>query len=189
MVLIVMSIALGMIVPRISISSRRQTENTVRAVASMVALCAQRSVGGSEITALVYGEDEDGWTLHIEVLRQERGNYDRTEREWRRDPFAPEVRLDTCRVQRMTMDGVEFNQESFRMVFEPGVQRPQVSMTIVEGTSEPEGYQRSDQRVWQIDLPSYALRPVISGLSAGETQLEAPQPIDLDALGRVEESW
>ncbi|MFG0291684.1 MAG: type II secretion system protein [Phycisphaerales bacterium JB050] len=186
-VLIVMAIAMGMIVPRVSTSTHRQSENMVRAVSSMVALCAQRSVAGSEISALVYDAEER--TLRVEVLRQERGNYDRTDREWRSDPFAPEVRLETCRVQRVVMDGVSFNQESFRLVFEPGVQRPQVSMTIAEGESEPDGYQRSDQRVWQIDLPSYALRPVVSGLSTGAVELGAPQPIDLDAMGQVEESW
>jgi hypothetical protein len=171
----------------VSSSSRRQAENSVRSAAAMVALAAQRSVTSSEFSALVYDHEEG--TLHVEVLRQQRGNYDRTEREWRRDPFAPAVTLSGCRVQQFTADGLRFGDESFRIVFEPGVSRPQISMTIVEAGPEGRVDARDAGRTWQIDLAPYALRPVVTGLSSGVGQLEVPQPIDLDSIGRVEESW
>jgi prepilin-type N-terminal cleavage/methylation domain-containing protein len=186
-VLIVMAITVGLIAPRVSSSANRQAENSVRSAASMVGLVAQRSVTSSEYSALVYDHEEG--TLHVEVLRQQRGNYDRTERAWRRDPFAPTVRLEACRVQQMTVDSLRFDSESFRVVFEPGIARPQVSMTIARSNEDGVIDVRNPGRTWQIDLAPYALRPVISGLSSGAGRSDVPRPIDLDSLGKVEESW
>lgn len=186
-VLIVAGIVVGLIAPRISTSTRRSTENSVRAVASMLAIVAQRSVSSSEVSALVY--DHEAGTLHVEVLRQERGNYDRTERVWRRDAFAPEVALNGCRVTSFTTDGLRVSENSFRLVFEPGVTRPQISMTIAESTEQGTTTRADGGRTWQIDLPAYALRPVVSGLLSGPGVNGVAEPIDLDQLGRVEQDW
>jgi len=183
--LLVVGVVLGLIVPRVRTTERRQAENSVRAAAQMVAIAAQRASTSSEVSALVYDHEEG--TLHIEVLRQQRGNYDRTEQEWRRDGFAPEVTLLGCRISELVTDGLVVREDSFRIVLEQGVSRPQISVTISQAGGDPVSV-LADGRSWRIDLPAYALRPVVTGLiSAAPTGV--PQPIDLDALGRVEQSW
>lgn len=183
--LLVVGVVLGLVVPRVRSTERRQVENSVRAAAQMIAIAAQRASTSSEVSALVY--DHEAGTLHIEVLRQERGNYDRTEREWRRDAFAPEVTLSGCRIAELVTDGTVIREDSFRVVFDQGVSRPQIALTIAQASGEPVEL-RPDARTWRIDLPSYALRPVVTGLITAN-QGGVPQPIDLDAMGRVEQSW
>ena len=183
--LLVVGVVLGLIVSRVRTTERRQAENSVRAAAQMVAIAAQRASTSSEVSALVYDHEEG--TLHIEVLRQQQGNYDRTEREWRRDAFAPEVTLSGCRISELVTDGLVVREDSFRIVLEQGVSRPQISVTISQAGGDPLAV-LADGRSWRIDLPAYALRPVVTGLiSAAPTGV--PQPIDLDAMGRVEQSW
>ena len=186
-VLLVAGIVVGLIAPRVSTSTRRSTENSVRAASSMLAIVAQRAASSSELSALVYDHEEG--SLFVEVLRQQRGNYDRTERVWRRDPFAPEVVLSGCRVSSFVTDGLRVSEDSFRLVFEPGVTRPQISMTIAESTSGATRTAVDGGRTWQIDLPAYALRPVVTGLLSEPTVRDVPEPIDLDQLGRVEQDW
>lgn len=183
--LLVVGVVLGLIVPRVRTTERRQAENSVRAAAQMVAIAAQRASTSSEVSALVY--DHEAGTLHIEVLRQQRGNYDRTEREWRRDAFAPEVTLTGCRISELVTDGLVVREESFRVVMEQGVSRPQISVTIAQAGGDPVAV-FADGRSWRIDLPAYALRPVVTGLISASPS-GVPQPIDLDAMGRVEQSW
>lgn len=186
-VLLIAGIVVGLIAPRVSTSTRRSTENSVRAAASMLAIVAQRAASSSELSALVYDHEEG--TLSVEVLRQQQGSYNRTERVWRRDPFAPEVVLSGCRVSSFVTDGMRVSEDSFRLVFEPGVSRPQISMTLTEATSGATRTTVDGGRTWQIDLPSYALRPVVSGLISEPNAREVPEPIDLDQLGRVEQDW
>jgi prepilin-type N-terminal cleavage/methylation domain-containing protein len=184
--LLVVGVVLGLVVPRVRTTERRQAENSVRAAAQLVAIAAQRASTSSEVSALVYDHEEG--TLHIEVLREQRGNYDRTERVWRRDAFAPSVTLTGCRISEMVSDGSTIREQSFRIVFEQGVARPQISMSIAQATGSPVEFLR-DGRSWRIDMPSYALRPVVTGLITDVPGASVPQPIDLDALGRVNQSW
>ena len=183
--LLVVGVVLGLIVPRVRTTERRQAENSVRAAAQMVAIAAQRASTSSEVSALVY--DHETGTLHIEVLRQERGNYDRTDREWRRDAFAPEITLAGCRIAELVTDGLVVREDSFRVVFEQSVSRPQIAMTIAQASGDPVSI-LPEGRTWRIDLPAYALRPVVTGLISSSAP-DVPQPIDLDAMGRVEQSW
>lgn len=184
--LLVLGVVLGLVVPRVTSTDRRRAENSVRSVASLVAIAAQRASTSPELSALVYDHEEG--TLHIEAMRQQRGNYDRTEREWRRDVFAPQVTLNGCRISEMVAGGVPVRDDSFRLVFEPGVARPHLSLSIAEASGDPVETLPGG-RSWQIDLPGYALRPVVSGLLTDQAGSAVPEPIDLDALGRVEQSW
>lgn len=184
--LLVLAVAMGLIVPRLTISDRRQAENSVRAAATMVATVSQRASTSSELTALVY--DHETGTMHIEVMRQQRGNYDRTERQWRRDPFVPQVTLEGIRVAEFIAGGTTARQQSFRMVIEPGVARQQIALVLAEVAGRDLAID-SRGRTWRIDLPAYALRPVVSGLITDRPGREVAQPIDLDQLGRVDQSW
>ncbi|MFU8829006.1 MAG: type II secretion system protein [Phycisphaerales bacterium] len=184
--LLVLGVVIGMIVPRVTTSNRRQAENSVRSVASLIATAAQRASTSSETSAIVYDHDEG--TIYIEVLRQQRGNYDRTERQWRRDPFVPEITLQGTRISEMTSGGVTNREQSFRIVLEPGVVRPQIAVVLAETVGMGSDIDRSGQ-TWRIDLPTHALRPVVTGLITDRPGRVVPQPIDLDALGRVDQSW
>lgn len=184
--LLVLGVVIGMIVPRVTTSNRRQAENSVRSVASLIATAAQRASTSSETSAIVYDHDEG--TIYIEVLRQQRGNYDRTERQWRRDPFVPEITLQGTRISEMTSGGVTNREQSFRIVLEPGVVRPQIAVLLAETVGMGSEIDRSGQ-TWRIDLPTHALRPVVTGLITDRPGRVVPQPIDLDALGRVDQSW
>jgi hypothetical protein len=179
-------VVIGMIVPRVTTSNRRQAENSVRSVASLIATAAQRASTSSETSAIVYDHDEG--TMYIEVLRQQRGNYDRTERQWRRDPFVPEITLQGTRISEMISGGVTSREQSFRIVLESGVVRPQIAVVLAETVGMGSDIDRSGQ-TWRIDLPTHALRPVVTGLITDRPGRVVPQPIDLDALGRVDQSW
>lgn len=184
--LLVLGVVIGMIVPRVTTSNRRQAENSVRSVASLIATAAQRASTSSETSAIVYDHDEG--TMYIEVLRQQRGNYDRTERQWRRDPFVPEITLQGTRISEMISGGVTSREQSFRIVLESGVVRPQIAVVLAETVGMGSDIDRSGQ-TWRIDLPTHALRPVVTGLITDRPGRVVPQPIDLDALGRVDQSW
>lgn len=182
-VLMILAIAAGVAIPRLSDADARRARSTVDRIAALLSVVAQRQALAAEPILIEHNAEEN--TLRFLVQRQ--AGWDTTiaknpEDRWRTDPLVPAVKLGDLAITAATFDGYRFDDQTFRYAFAPSSTRPTILLQTARLDRE-----RQPIESWTIQLRPQAASPVVTGPGFPATTDFAP--IDLDAQGLSEVAW
>lgn len=161
----------------------RRTDQTIRAVETLLSSAAQRTVTSTQTIALQFDAEANVLRLLWKKPEDPR-SFDLTQGVWQPDNLAPQVKLDSLTLARAVSGQSDFGSRSFRAALQDQSAaggRVPIALLIRD--------ERAD-RAWLIRLSAGSSRATIIA-NATEADLSAPDPeiIDLDALGKREEPW
>lgn len=169
-VVILLSVLVGLITPRMLGWTRRQTEATALKFADLLSAAARRDVLSSQRVAIDF--DAKRASARVQVLA-----ISGAQSAWQGDPLVPDVLFNEVALTSITSDGVTLDPSSWRIEFSAGASRPAIGAVLV-GDSGKETY--------RVDLPARGTRAIVT---QGETPPQGIEPEDLDAEGKAESSW
>jgi len=184
--LVVLSVVLGVVTPRLLNLRQDDAERVARQFADALNAVARRSEIGSQPLAIVF--DDEGREIEVLSLRRPRGAGREIEPEWAPDPFIAPVELEEARLVRALVAGVVQPPGAWRVDVEPGRTRPGLELAFA-----PLSRRERDASAWTVSLPAWANRAVVrapSGrvVSGGAAAAQAA-PVDLDEIGAGEARW
>jgi prepilin-type N-terminal cleavage/methylation domain-containing protein len=178
LVIVLLSITMAMITPRLLVPRGRALELAAERVADVLTMFAQReSLSGRPVG--IWHDAQRNWIVlvSLETDPQRPGE----PADWRPDRTVGPAKLppnvDADRGVIALADGRPLDFRQWPIAAEPGKPRPRLEITI----TDDEGREKT------VILPPHAVAPYLA--SDERARLAAREPIDLDAAGRWREDW
>ncbi|MCC6321650.1 MAG: prepilin-type N-terminal cleavage/methylation domain-containing protein [Phycisphaerales bacterium] len=195
-VIIILGVLAGVTLPRLFGNESRRLDVETQTVQRMLSIVAERGSLIPEPVAI----DFDGETSTFRIMARRKGAAFVAKRagvdaqpaqDWATDSLVEPVTLARTRLANAWIDGRPLPKRAWRVVFNPGEQRPALVLQIeaISGGIAPGG--GDSKPVWQIALGSddaAATRTAISAARSG-APLATSRAIDLDATGKGDKAW
>ncbi len=179
-VIIILTVAASLIVPRLVATPGRGAERNALALAELLSAVGTRDALTSENLAIAF--DPRKKTAALQTLRTRGQTLDWNARsEWAADSLVPAVTLDDAEILNVAADGITVDPSSWRIEFRPGTPRPAVRVVVA---------QKGASKAWRIDLPRGSMRAIVTPTTRGNNEPPLdPLTVDLDATGKEIQPW
>ncbi len=178
LVIVLLSITMAMITPRLIVPRGRALELAAERVADVLTMFAQReSLSGRPVG--IWHDAQRNWIVLVSLETDP----DRPGEpaDWHPDrtvgPAKLPANVDADRGVIALADGRPLDFRQWPIAAEPGKPRPRLEISITD----------DEGRAQTVVLPPHAVAPYLA--SDERARLAAREPIDLDAAGRWREDW
>lgn len=184
-VMILIGIVAGTVAPRMAGMSRRRAQAEAQDVADLLQSAAQRQGVSRRGCAIDWDEERGTLLLTTRSATVRRRSVTRSE-VFEEDLLTRPVYLNDLAIEDITLDSASpASDDAWRIVFEPGGQRPEVRLTLRGDAAATESLR------WLITVPPMGTRVALERLAEGAraTATTTEPYLDLDALGMGEQPW
>ena len=171
-VVVLISVVSGLVAPRLLNFSRRDADESARAVRNLLSIAAHRDALASGRTALEY----DAGARSLALLMHGAASGERAAG-WRADPLVEPVALLSLTLESAALDGGELDPAGWRVTFPAHEPRGVIEIVLADAGAPP--------RRWRVALLPDAAEATLDD----EATRRTPASIDLDAQGRGEVIW
>jgi|GEM_PF-658541 len=177
---IILAILSGMIIPRVTRTTKAEHNNAVEKVRDLLSMYAFRNATSSSQQIALWQDPETGWLALLFKNRDPSSTSEDGEKsryEWEADSRIPPVILPRgMEVSDLLIDGSSVSGSDWIVPTTPGGGRPSIELRLISGSIDS-----------ILRLDSNSMVPV--RIDAGSLPVPVRERIDLDAYGTRGEKW
>lgn len=183
-VMVIIGILATAIVPRFLDSGSRVADEEATEVRRLIGVAGEFTSSSAQPVAIEYDAAQRRLWLSVQVAKTGAASVDTPTATWQAAPLVAPVDFKQLQVVSASADGIGLNKSHWRVIFAPGVSRPEVRLTLGPSIG---GGTADDRRV--VVLPSVGIEAWVEQNGTNGKLAGGVRSIDLDDAGMGAKTW